>query len=105
MSTKKLSIMICSDCNKDLDLKNFILNNISCYKCVYEKKKSLIKKKKIPSQYICKTCGNKFSHEDSLKCKQRYTYCSKDCAMIGQKEKIKNHWMRIGKRKNEVIIF
>lgn len=99
--------MICSQCNKDLDSKNFLINADKCYKCIYDMKMSLQKGYK-KTEFRCKTCNVKFKPTELDKGQQgrrRESYCSLDCAEIAKKEQINNHWMRIGRRKNEVIIF
>lgn len=69
--------MICPNCKKEKEPKDFLKKEI-CYKCEYKRKKKEIKDKK-----ICKICGT--SLPDG-----RWKYCSDTCAKKGKRSK--RHW-------------
>jgi predicted nucleic acid-binding Zn ribbon protein len=65
--------MFCPDCNIYRDKKDFILNQTSCYKCVYKKKTQRVLKK----LKKCKICDILIDNP------KKFSYCSEECAEIG----------------------
>ena len=93
MSTKNLGSMICPDCKKACDEKDFIQNQTSCFRCSYAKKKltdSILKEETLK----CKICQKELLLDSNLKKRQRTIYCSDSCAKQGRTEMNSNHWTR-----------
>lgn len=93
MSIKKLRFMICETCKKDLDQKDFILRNTSCYRCVYKEKSKLCPKKKKEKANNCKICGSEIPKND--KKRQRWIYCSSECFEKGHTITMNSHWTKV----------
>ena len=76
--------MFCPDCKLYRDEKDFILNQTSCYKCIYEKKTKL--EKTLKKLKKCKIC-NTLLHDV-----KKFSYCSEDCAEIGKYKVRRLQW-------------
>jgi hypothetical protein len=86
--------MKCSRCACERLEKDFLLKHPYCFHCMYDLKKvkeNPIKTKKI---YYCLICKNEIKKHKNLKTRRRIYYCSQECAKIGHKEKINNHWSK-----------
>lgn len=82
--------MICETCKKDLNGHDFVGSGKECYKCLYQRKLKNCKTKK--KEKICQVCSHVIPHDDTLKIRQRNTFCSEECSIIGLNEKRKNYW-------------
>ena len=93
MSTKKWSYMICPECLKECDRKDFLMGNKTCYRCVYQKKKGKTKSKEIKKIY-CRICESEIIIDKSTKQRHRTIFCSEACYIIGRKNQCRDHWTR-----------
>ena len=84
--------MICNGCSKELERKDFLLDQILCFRCTYKLKLECQKNKE---KHKCKACGIRFERDKNIKKRQRNVFCSKECAFKGHKEQINNHWTRV----------
>ncbi len=92
MSSKIWINMICEKCFREKDDKDFLNNNMICFKCIYELKM----KSSNPSiaKNVCRICSKKFYGDKNAKKRQRNVFCSEECALKGHKELSNNHWTR-----------
>ena len=90
--------MLCEECKKDKEPKEFILRQRNCYKCIYKKKIKACKEKK----KICQECQKiiKFSFSKN---KQRSKYCSEECARIAQKRQNDNYWTKKLRKSTSIL--
>ncbi len=83
--------MYCDGCKKELLDKDFIKNQLQCYRCTYKEKCKLIKEKKCK----CRQCEKVFIVEIATSKKPRTVYCSLECAKIGHKVQTSTHWTKV----------
>jgi NMD protein affecting ribosome stability and mRNA decay len=75
--------MICPRCCQEREQSAFLMKSDVCYKCIYQEKTSQdIQKKDIKT---CRICEKKCDEN-------RWVYCSKECATIGELKQKKSHW-------------
>lgn len=74
--------MLCIGCGIERQTKDFLLNQIKCYKCTYKEKTHNNEKKR-----ICKWCKEEFKFGRKL-------YCSPECAQKSQDYMSANAWFR-----------
>lgn len=86
--------MICSNCNIDRSVTDFVKNQEFCYRCEYQKKLEKARQKRTRRVAFCRVCGNEVIHKENLKKRQRTVFCSCECAQKGHKELTKNYWCR-----------
>ena len=86
--------MICDNCKIDRLVTDFIKNQKYCYRCEYQKKIEKTQKKQTPKPTFCRICGKEVITEKNLKKRQRTVFCSCECAQLGHKNLINNHWTR-----------
>jgi len=75
--------MICPECEKERDEKDFFVSKSECYKCVFSKKMKDLRNKKYVG--LCRICGDKCE-------KKRWVYCSENCSAIGKKSQKERYW-------------
>lgn len=80
--------MICEKCLTEKSNKDFFTKSKECYKCTYEKKILLTKKKQPATK--CRICNKNCSPN-------RWVYCSKKCAEFGEIKQNKEYWIRLVK--------
>ncbi len=86
--------MICDSCkNENLDIYEINNENI-CYKCAYQKKLEKTPENRMRKTVFCRCCGKEVAHQENLKKRQRTVFCSPQCAKVGHKQLINNHWTR-----------
>lgn len=85
--------MICKECLKDRDNKDFIASQKVCYKCIYNKKINKNKNNKKETNK-CRICGNNIIFDESIKQRHRTIFCSEQCAIAGHKHHCRNYWTR-----------
>ncbi len=84
--------MNCEKCLKECCEKDFMPNQIYCYKCTYEMKcENQNKDKKKPK---CRVCKSEIKFKPNSKTRQRNVFCSEKCAKEGHKEITNNFWTR-----------
>lgn len=86
--------MICGNCNKEREKKDFVLDQPYCAKCMYEIKLKMFKKTMLTKK-LCRMCNKEISLYLHVKQRQRSIYCSEECALKGHAEMRSNHWTRI----------
>lgn len=86
--------MICNNCNLDKIITDFVNNKNICYKCVYRIKIEKISVKRIERKQFCRICEKEVIHKIDVKKRQRTIFCSRECAALGHKDQINNHWTR-----------
>jgi hypothetical protein len=86
--------MICDNCKIDRLVTDFINKHKYCYRCEYQIKIQEIRKSKTSKPSLCRVCGNKVIYQKGLKKRQRTVFCSCECAQLGHKQLISNHWTR-----------
>ncbi len=102
MSTKKWSDMICQECLKNYDVKDFLMGNKTCFRCVYQKKKGKVKLEEIKKIY-CRICDSEILIDNLNKQRHRTIFCSETCYIIGRKIQCRDHWTR--KLRNTVPLY
>ena len=75
--------MICKKCGTDRKQEDF-LGKETCYRCQYLDKLHTITKK----TRKCRECKAELDSN-------RWTYCSPECAKIGEKDLKKNYWTHL----------
>ena len=73
--------MICCQCKEDRNENDFLLENKSCYKCVYKKKLG-----KIKITRKCRVCNE-------LLAGNKWAYCSDECSSAGWAKQKKDYWV------------
>lgn len=86
--------MICDICKVERLVNDFINNQKYCFRCVYQKKMEKPPENRTKSIVLCRMCGKRVIRKKNIKKRQRTVFCSQECAQIGHKEMIDNHWTR-----------
>lgn len=73
--------MLCPECQETRKESDFLMGNQICYKCVYAKKLASLRTR----TKKCKICKKECE-------KNRWVYCSKACAEIGEAQQNKVYW-------------
>jgi hypothetical protein len=86
--------MICANCKTERKDTDFLNSHKFCYQCMYQEKLKNVVEKRNPNAKSCRSCGKFFSDKENLKKRQRTIFCSKECAEIGHRKQIHEHWTR-----------
>lgn len=86
--------MICSNCNTERLVADFINNQKFCYRCEYQLKLEKTIEIRIERLPCCRVCGKEIVKLKKLKKRQRSVFCSCECALKGHKELSNNYWTR-----------
>jgi hypothetical protein len=86
--------MICPECKLECLEKDFILKQMTCFRCTYrlKNKKNIIKKPEVIN--FCRMCKGKIIFDENARKRQRSIYCSEVCAEKGHIDKSNNYWTR-----------
>ena len=90
---KKLGYMICPDCKKECAENDFIMQQESCFRCTYAKKK-LVQNQPVKKKCLCRMCEKELIFQEQSTKRQRNVYCSEKCAKKGQRVLNDSHWTR-----------
>ena len=86
--------MICSNCNIDRLVSDFINNQEYCYRCVFKKKRIKSTETRTPKKLKCRHCEEEIPCKNEAGKRQRSIYCSNECARLGHEKQLNNHWTR-----------
>jgi hypothetical protein len=86
--------MICDNCKSERLVTDFINNQKFCYHCVYREKVEKSPENQTEKKRLCRTCNNEIIRKKNEKKRQRSIFCSRECASLGHKNQLSNHWTR-----------
>ena len=86
--------MICENCKVDRLVTDFINSQEFCYHCMYRIKLEKATGKRTPKPTVCRMCEKVIITKMNQKKRQRTVFCSPECAELGHKHLLKNHWTR-----------
>lgn len=84
--------MICKFCNTERRAKDFMKNQLYCYRCEYHLKVQKFIHKQRNTNVVCRTCGIELIKQENIHRRQRTIFCSEECAKEGHQNKIDTYW-------------